>query len=192
MGCLCVKETSSVMLASVFILLLHVQLSTVSSQATNPGTCPAMPPFGPGFECPPSLLNTSSCTYDSDCGSEKCCVTKICDGRSCVASVEAPRPGNCPPLPPGNILIRCLNQTDACTYDSECPGTEKCCSRICNTMQCVNATDVPKPGTCPPQPPLIKGFKCPLPPADPVCTYDTDCCGARKCCAGMCDTMECV
>ncbi|XP_078503312.1 uncharacterized protein LOC144762020 isoform X2 [Lissotriton helveticus] len=91
------------------------------------------------------------------------------------------RPGVCPT--PSKLCAAPV-PSPKCTQDSDCPGTQKCCTPVC-TQECTDIT-TDKPGQCP-----VSSSKCPSPPPPPKCKQDSDCPGAQKCCTPDC-TQECT
>jgi hypothetical protein len=59
----------------------------------------------------------------------------LCGGRHCTKPVKL---GTCPKFP----MVMCkipTNDTsaDQCTYDSDCPGLERCCTAPCTGLRCL-------------------------------------------------------
>ncbi|XP_020644933.3 notewaprin-a [Pogona vitticeps] len=81
--------------------------------------------------------------------------------------------GTCPPNP-----YRCFAPgQNACNFDYDCPGIQKCCYFKCDKI-CRNPQD--KPGKCPKFP-----FICSVPGRDD-CNHDYDCPENQKCCYKIC------
>ncbi|XP_037080457.1 zonadhesin-like [Pollicipes pollicipes] len=125
-------------------------------------------------------------------------------------SVKKPvvtKPGRCPPVVPGQRPPG--DCRDECLYDSECPGSRRCCSNGCARV-CVDP-DLRKRCEdirCPPGTecvehafrdaecvdPTPKGGRCPEPAdgsspvggCDDKCRFDAECDGDAKCCNNGC------
>ncbi|XP_068135927.1 uncharacterized protein [Hyperolius riggenbachi] len=155
------------------------------------GSCPPFMPAGTVSHIACTKLNTTECTYDSDCGGRKKCCNQMCNN-VCRDPVIVPKNGLCPPFMPAgtvsHIVCTKLNTTE-CTYDSDCGGRKKCCSQMCNNV-CRDPVIVPKNGLCPPFMPAgtVSHIAC-TKLNTTECTYDSDCGGRKKCCSQMCNNV---
>ncbi|KAF0306937.1 WAP four-disulfide core domain protein 18 [Amphibalanus amphitrite] len=136
------------------------------------------------------------CEYH--CGSERR-PTVVKPGR-CPA--EQPRPG-----------LGCADFTDQCTYDSECPGAQRCCfdgcARVCvdpDLRKRCEDISCPQGTACVEYPPAdarcvsteTKSGRCPAPlpegsrvSCETTCQYDSECDAGDKCCYNGC-AFQCL
>jgi hypothetical protein len=116
----------------------------------------------------------SSCSSDSDCGSDEKCCSNGC-GSTCQQVAVASHAGTCPDT--RGAIGTCV---EMCTSDASCAVDEKCCSNGCGHV-CRKALtrSVVHEGTCPDVSNsvgiCIEG-----------CTSDESCGADEKCCSNGC------
>ncbi|KAK7132003.1 hypothetical protein R3I93_018531 [Phoxinus phoxinus] len=95
--------------------------------------------------------------------------------------VRNAKPGVCPITNNGTMCL--VKDKESCASDSECPNNQKCCSTMCNGLDCM-APVIAKPGVCP-----IRYYK--KPKCDELCANDGGCPNNEKCCSTGCG-HECM
>jgi len=138
-----------------------------SASVSHPGTCPTVARGTLG-------ICMSSCSSDSDCGSDEKCCSNGC-GSTCQQVAVASHAGTCPDT--RGAIGTCV---EMCTSDASCAVDEKCCSNGCGHV-CRKALtrSVVHEGTCPDVSNsvgiCIEG-----------CTSDESCGADEKCCSNGC------
>ncbi len=114
-----------------------------------------------------------------------CYAAEQLDEKNCplCPTVVCPKHGTCPapPAPPPDAGVGSVQHL--CRFDTQCPGTQKCCSDTRGGLRCVE----PHHGdaVCP----VASGVPCGA--TTGRCTSDAQCAGSSKCCADSCNVRRC-
>ena len=102
----------------------------VDPDPPKPGRCPPSHIARGTGSCVPDLINGDS--GDSQCpGNQKCCNSR-CEDPYVEPRPDPPKPGMCPPSHIARGRRSCSPDiTNGGSGDSQCPGNQKCCNRMC-------------------------------------------------------------
>ncbi|CAI5647194.1 unnamed protein product [Oreochromis niloticus] len=129
----------------------------------------------PKPECPWHLNFALSRKGCKDCPRDHICC--VYNGEEVCVPTVFTKPGVCPRkflLPSSSAFVPCV---ESCSYDSDCPDNEKCCSNGC-AHECM-APYIVKPGLCPRR--RLDERRC-----AETCSTDNDCPNQEKCCFSGC------